>query len=144
MQILKVKTDKRILGDFGESVAVRHLRRKGYRIKRRNFVAESNEIDIIAENSNTVIFVEVKTRSIGDENPREPRPASAVTPKKQRGIISAARCYLGCFRPEKRVRFDIIEVYTEEIRPCKWRAVEIKHLEGAFDANTARPRTYSD
>ena len=142
MQILKVKTEDRRLGDFGEGEAVKFLRKNGYRIKRRNFVTDTNEIDIVAENADTVVFVEVKTRTVGAVSLSEARPASAVTPKKQRGIIAAARCYLGCFRPEKRVRFDIIEVYAEPVRQGKWRAVEIKHLTSAFDADTAKPKFY--
>ena len=139
MQILKIKTERRMIGDFGEKYAAKLLRKKGYRIVKRGYVAAGHEIDIVAQNRESVIFVEVKTRTVGKEDPRSPRPASAVTPDKQRGIITAAKYYMaGCGRG-KSVRLDVIEVYLnrEGKRPKVERAV---HMEGAFNYNTAHPK----
>ena len=97
MDILKIKTPKRKLGSFGEKIARRYLRRHGYRIKAKNFVADDHEIDLIAEDKSTLVFVEVKTRTVGHESPNEPRPASSVDAKKQRGLIMAARAYTASF-----------------------------------------------
>lgn len=136
MEILKLKTEKMLLGKYGEKMARRYLRRHGYRIKRKNFVADTNEIDIIAENRDTLAFIEVKTRTLGYENPNEPRPSSSVDPKKQRGIIKAARFYAAYNPTQKKKRFDIIEVYVNQNNK-KYSLAEIKHLIGTFNLNTA-------
>lgn len=137
MEILKIKTEKRRLGSFGEDAAAKLLRKKGYKILERGFVALGHEIDIIAENREYLIFVEVKTRTSGSIDPREPRPASAVGPEKQRSIISSAKFYPGMRGKEKKKRFDVIEVYASTDKKGKYRVDEIKHLESAFNYNTA-------
>ncbi len=136
MKILGIKTGKRLLGDFGERAARRFLRKNGYRVIKKNFVADSHEIDIIAEDKEYLAFVEVKTRSLGSEHPNEPRPASAVDAKKQRGIISAARFYTAYNPSQKKKRFDIIEVYVNS-NNGKYYLAEIKHLKNTFNLNTA-------
>ena len=136
MKILELKTIKRLLGNYGERVACRYLKRNGYRIEKRNFVGDSHEIDIIASDKETMLFVEVKTRTLGKENPNEPRPASSVTPEKQRAIISTAKMYAAFNPTRKKKRFDIIEVYVKE-KSKRNRVAEIKHLQNAFNANTA-------
>ena len=136
MNILKIKTKKRLLGDFGERAAARYLRRSGYRIIKKNFVADGHEIDIIAEDKPTQIFVEVKTRTIGKEHPNEPRPASSVGAEKQRSIIKAAQFYTAYNPINKKKRFDVIEVYVNQNND-KYSVAEIKHLKGAFNLNTA-------
>ena len=136
MEILKIKTPKAKLGRFGEKAARRYLRRNGYRIIKKNFVADSHEIDIIAADRETLAFIEVKTRTVGYENPNEPRPASSVDPKKQRGIISAARFYAAYNPTNKKKRFDIIEVYVNN-NNGKYSLAEVKHLKGTFNVNTA-------
>ena len=136
MNILKILTPKRRIGNFGEDAAARLLRRKGYRILERNFVGKNAEVDLIVKNSEFTIFVEVKTRKYGADNPSEPRPASAVTLEKQRAIIGAAREYLAFNPSGRKARFDIIEVlYEDEGKALAVR--EIQHLEGAFNLNTA-------
>ena len=136
MNILKIKTRKRLLGDYGEKQARRYLRRHGYRIIKKNFVADSNEIDIIAESKDTLAFVEVKTRTVGYENVNEPRPASSVDAKKQRAIINAARFYIAYNPTSKKKRFDIIEVYVNWNND-RYSVAEIKHLQNTFSLNTA-------
>ena len=136
MNILKIKTKKRLLGDYGERAARRYLRKNGYRIIKKNFVADENEIDIIAADKTTEIFVEVKTRTIGAQSPNEPRPASAVDQKKQRGIIKAARFYTAYNPSSKRKRFDIIEVYVIS-NNGKYSVADIKHLKNTFNLSTA-------
>ena len=131
-----VDTEKRRLGDFGEGEAVKFLRKKGYRIKKRNYAPEGTEIDIVAETKTDIVFIEVKTRDTDNVGKHEPRPASAVTPKKQRAIIECAKMYLSFYVPKKRVRFDIIEVYVER-DGRKYTVKDIKHLENTFNRNTA-------
>ena len=136
MQILKIDTEKRRLGNFGEKRAVRYLRWRGYRILKRNFVTDQNEIDIIARRNKTTIFVEVKTRTVGAENPNEPRPASSVNAKKQRAIIKGARMFSAYYPSNTKKRFDVIEVYVIQ-NNGRYKVAEIKHLKGAFNLNTA-------
>ncbi len=139
MKILEVKTEDRALGTYGEGEAVKLLRRLGYKILERNFVISDHEIDIIAENKEVLAFIEVKTRSIAKKSPWEARPASAVTPKKQRSIIAAASAYAAYRASGKHIRLDIIEVYVSGEHGM-WQTVDIKHLPGAFDKTTAYKR----
>lgn len=141
MNILKVLTPKRIIGNFGERKAASFLRRKGYKILERNYTANNAEIDIIAMKENITAFIEVKTRNIKHLGEKEARPASSVTSEKQRKIIKAANYYYSHTRPQTRLRFDVIEVYTEDGRLGS-KVKEIKHLEGAFDLNTAFDQKY--
>ena len=138
MNILKVLTPRRIVGNFGERAAAKHLKKNGYKILKMNYTAVDNEIDIIAENRAYTVFIEVKTRSENYDKTKEPRPACAVTEKKQRGIIDAARYYIARNKNEKRIRFDIIEVIVDSA--SKSKVLELKHLENAFNYNTAYGR----
>ena len=95
------------LGRRGENIAAGYLRRHGFKVLCRNFRApEGGEVDIICrdKNCNTLVFVEVKTRSstlFGD-------PASAVTPGKQRLISRGALAWLRMLdNPDIFFRFDI-------------------------------------
>ncbi len=135
MRVLKVATDERRLGDFGEKEAAKFLRKAGYKILHTNYVDRGHEIDIVAQNKEYLVFVEVKTRDISKSNPKEPRPASAVDKKKQMSIILAAK-YLALTVKGKKKRFDVIEVYVDGSGPCP-KIVDIKHLIGAFNFNTA-------
>ena len=114
MKILEILTEKRKTGNIGERAAAKFLKRNGYKILKRNYADSNNEIDIIAENKEYTVFVEVKTRTVGHQSPREPRPASAVNPEKQRRIISATRYYTSYERNHKKLRFDVIEVYLTD------------------------------
>lgn len=136
MNILKILTPARIKGNIGERTAAKYLRKKKYKILSRNYVAKNKEIDIIAENKQTVIFVEVKTRTENVSVKGEPRPASAVTPDKQKDIIKAAKYYTAAKKITKRIRFDVIEVLLNENK----KAIKINHLENTFNLNSANRR----
>lgn len=138
MKILEVKTERREIGNIGERLAAKFLKKEGYKILERNYACSGNEIDIIAEDKQHTVFVEVKTRTLGKEDIKEPRPASAVTPEKQRKIISAAKYYLAFHKKEKRIRFDIVEVYLDGKKRKK--AEKILHLTSAFDKDSAYSR----
>ena len=133
MKILDLITPKREIGNIGENAAVKLLKRSGYKILERNFVALGHEIDIIAQNREHTVFCEVKTRTIGRESAKEPRPASAVTKEKQRKIISTAKFYNARKNLNRRLRFDVIEILLDENKKVK----EQNHLIGAFDYDTA-------
>ena len=113
MNILKILTERRKIGNFGEKAAISFLKKRGYKILAVNQVEKDCEIDVIAKNREFIIFTEVKTRRFGIYNPSEPRAASAVTAEKQQKIIKAASSYLSYNKTELKVRFDVIEVYYE-------------------------------
>ena len=136
MNILKILTPARIKGNIGEKAAARYLKRNKYKILSRNYVAKNKEIDIIAENKDTVVFVEVKTRTENVSVKGEPRPASAVTPDKQRDIITAAKYYIAAQKINKRIRFDVIEVLLNE----SGKPVKTNHLENTFNLDSANRR----
>lgn len=96
------------LGLQGEGLAREFLEKSGYRIVCCNYRCKLGEIDIIAKDGVTLVFVEVKTRSDSAFG----SPAAAVTIRKQRQICRAAQCYLaehGLFGTP--ARFDVIAIY---------------------------------
>ena len=119
MKILELLTEKRKIGNKGEKAAEKLLKKSGYKILERNYVAEGHEIDIIACDREHTVFCEVKTRTLGRENPCEPRPASAVTPEKQRKIISTAKYYNSIKNCGRKMRFDVIEIFLDEEKNVK-------------------------
>ena len=139
MNILKILTPRRAIGNLGEKAAAKQLRKEGYHILARNYVAENAEIDIIAKKKDLLVFVEVKTRSIKALGFREARPASSVTPEKQKKIIRAASCFIGYKHENLKKRFDVIEVLLDCYED-KTKIIEVRHLENTFDLNTAYKR----
>src|SRR5688572_11828663 len=97
------RTERRAMGDAAEAAAVRYLEQRGYTVVDRNFRCPYGELDVVAEQGETLCFVEVRMRSTaawGD-------PAHTVSWSKQRRVARAALHYL--FRrggPERMVRFD--------------------------------------
>jgi putative endonuclease len=113
------------LGDRGENVAAKHLRDKGYRIITRNFRCELGEMDIIARDGKTLVFVEVKTRAYDD-----PTPEEQVNPGKQQTLTRIAKLYLSRYGiPQPPARFDVVAV----VWPNGQKPI-IRHVEAAFDA----------
>jgi len=108
------------LGAKGERLAVRRLRRNGYRIVARNFRAAGAEIDAIAWDGDTLVFVEVKTRiGLGAGSPEE-----SVHGLKQNHIRRAAALFARAHAMEERpMRFDVVAVSRPDGR---WRLEIIK------------------
>ena len=88
--ILKKAVSNKKTGNFGELVATVYLCLKGYKISERNFSVKGGELDIIAEKKNTVVIVEVKTRTNTDFG----APEDADNLFKKKNIIFAAKKYL--------------------------------------------------
>lgn len=108
-------------GKRGEDLAAEYLESQGYEIVARRFSCRMGEIDIIARTENTMVFVEVKSRSGGVYG----RPAEAVTASKRRKIMLAAQLYLQQHAlDDVNLRFDVLEVYLGYSRVC--------HIEQAF------------
>lgn len=118
------QTPKDALGDRGENMAARFLRNAGYKIIMRNFRCDLGEIDIIARQGKTLVFVEVKTRAYDD-----PTPEEQVNSFKQHQIQNAARFYLSRYGvPQPPARFDVIAIIWPTGQPPI-----IRHTEHAFD-----------
>ena len=96
------------LGTLGEKLACRFLRRNGYKILHRNFRGRSGgEIDIVCRDDDTLVFVEVKTRTREDFG----RPLDAVDRKKQKRISRGALAWLRLLdNPDILFRFDVVEI----------------------------------
>lgn len=130
-------TDKQILGKLGEDVAVDHLIKNGYTVAKRNLHLGKNELDIIAEDENYIVFVEVKTRTcLYPESGAYGIPASAVDISKRKNTVKAARDYLVSYYGGKQPRLDVIEVYIYEGKnEFKTPTVlKVNHIRNAFDA----------
>ena len=103
------------IGRYGEDLAAAHLIENGFTVIRRNYRMGRNEVDIIAENEDYILFVEVKTRSSLTADAHSPygRPSRAVTHDKQVRTLAAARAYLRSHPTAKRPRMDVIELYLK-------------------------------
>lgn len=109
-------------GNLGENLAANYLLKKGYKILERNFVFERAEIDIIAEKENTLIVVEVKTRS----SELHETTTDLVSNRQVKQIISATEGYIHLKDIDLETRFDVIAVILDK-RPPK-----IEHITNAF------------
>ena len=120
--------DRRLpLGRRGENAAARHLRRLGYVIVARGQRDPIGEIDLVAVDGRTVVFVEVKTRASHDAG----HPAEAVNEAKQRRMTRLALAYMKRHDLlECRSRFDVVAVTWGDDR----RPPAIEHFIGAFEA----------
>ena len=130
-------TEKQILGRFGEDIAADHLEKNGYKIVARNLHLSKNELDIIAEDDEYIVFVEVKTRScLYPESGDFGIPSRAVDSKKRGNTVKAARDYLYSYYGGKQPRIDVIEVYILESQSeFKTPTVlKVNHIRNAFDA----------
>lgn len=112
------------LGEYGENLACRELERRGYAILERRYRRRGGEIDIIARDGPTLVFVEVKAR----EDDRFGGGADAVTRWKQRHLVMAATDYLVRHGGlEQRCRFDVVAIVLGDGAP----AIEV--YQNAFD-----------
>jgi putative endonuclease len=118
------KRTTQALGLAGEEIACAYLRRKKYDILARRFRMFRGEIDIVARDGETLVFVEVKARA--DES--FGRPEEAVTPGKQRQIRKIALGYVVDHPPgEVDCRFDVIAILFGEGNDYR-----LEHFKDAF------------
>jgi putative endonuclease len=118
--------DRISLGKAGEDVACRELERRGYAVVARRYRCRFGEIDIVARDGGTVVFVEVKART----SSRFGEPAEAVTIHKQTRVAAIAEDYLARNRLRGApCRFDVVAISFDRAgRPV----VEV--FRNAFDA----------
>ncbi|MBN2216938.1 MAG: YraN family protein [Pirellulales bacterium] len=114
------------LGLRGEKAAARHLARLGYRIVGRRVQLPSGELDLVALDGQTIVFVEVKTR----ESDLHGHASDAVTPAKQRRLTRLAVTFLKRHRlHDHPARFDVVAVtWPPGGKP------RIEHYKNAFEA----------
>ena len=110
-------------GSEGERVTADYLRGRGYHILERNFRCRGGEIDLIAIDGATLVFVEVKLR----RSLARGAPIEAVTMLKQSRVRRAAQTYLSYSgRVFQRIRFDVVCIVKSA------RTTDITHLKAAF------------
>lgn len=110
----------------GEELAARWLRLKGYAIEARNWRCAAGEIDIVARDGETLVFVEVKTRG----STAAGAPEDAVDARKQRRLVHLAQSYLAQRRlGDVPCRFDVVAVSRTGWMP------RLRHLRSAFRAD---------
>ena len=110
------RLNKRANGKEGEEMAVGYLIIKGYSILERNYRNPFGEIDLIAKDGKTVVFIEVKRRNTDSYG----LPVESVDIKKQKRLSKAATAYI----TEKRItnlpcRFDVVSIYNDRIELFK-------------------------
>lgn len=113
-------------GARGEAVAVAHLRKEKYKILGTQVRSPIGEIDIVARDRKTTVFVEVKTRRTND--PFD--PLEAVTAGKQKKLTQLALAYLTKHGlHDSPSRFDVIAICWPENGP-----MQVQHVKNAFEA----------
>lgn len=121
MQSNSKKSNNKETGAIGEELAVAYLKKNGYDILMRNYVAGKIEVDIVAQIGNDIVFVEVKTRFNAMVEPEK-----AVTKAKQKNLAQAAEQFIVDKQLNLPARFDIISINFIDNKP------EITHFEDAF------------
>jgi putative endonuclease len=122
---LAARFGEKSFGQRGEDAAARYLKRQGYRILARGLESRLGELDIIAVDGRTIVFVEVKTRRSTDAG----HPAEAIDPRKEQRMTQAALAYLKAQRLlNYAARFDVVAITWPESnsRPT------IEHYKNAF------------
>ena len=117
------------LGARGEKLAAQYLRRQGFKILYRNFRGRTGgEIDLVCRDRDTLVFVEVKTRTREDFG----RPLEAVNTQKERRISMGALAWLRLLgNPDIFFRFDVVEV-----RIAAGEAPKIELVRNAFQLSS--------
>jgi len=119
-----VRSKPHALGKSGEEIAFSYLKNKKYKIIERSFRFFRGEIDIIAYEKKTLVFVEVKTRKSKEFG----LPEESVTPSKQRQIKRIAQGFLAKNNlKDIECRFDVLSLSFNEKGNYK-----IKHIRNAF------------
>ena len=123
-----MRSPSQALGILGEELAYHDLKRRGYKVLLRNYESPLGEIDMIAKEKGSLVFVEVKTRSndaMGD-------PAEAVTAFKRHQIVKSAQYYVKRYGiREVPCRFDVVCVYLPAGTEPVLRVIENAFGEGS-------------
>ena len=116
--------NRQLFGKESESLAVKHLKKNGYKILEQNHRNKIGEIDIIAKENGVLVFVEVKA----GKTPFYGNPKWAVTPRKQRKISMVALYYLkSTNQTHVKARFDVVALSLTKENP------RIEIIKNAFE-----------
>lgn len=133
---LQNKQQNKPKGNFIETQAAAYLCREGYEILARNYAYRGGELDIVAREGNTVVFVEVKSVW----NNQQGNPAARVNTTKQRKIWQTA-CHFLCtqkdFAPlgfDQPSRFDVLSARVYQ------RPLQFLHIKNAFEGTKVFPQ----
>jgi len=113
------------VGNWGETLAAKYLTERGYRVLARNARTPYGELDIVARQGETLVFVEVKTRT----STRFGQPEDSVTPKKKAHLVAAAQAYLQQ-HPELAGDWRIDVIAIKRLSPAS--TPQILHFENAI------------
>jgi putative endonuclease len=117
------------LGAAGEQLAADHLIQHGFQILERNYRTPRGELDIIAFDGTTIVFVEVKTKA---HTGAEINPLLSVGPRKQLQVRRMAQRWLAERRDRpyaRELRFDAIGIV---LNPSSGEIVKLDHVDHAF------------
>jgi putative endonuclease len=118
--------NRRSEGAVYEELACTYLRKKGYRILDRNVYLLRKEVDVVALDHDTIVFVEVK----GRRSARFGMPSEAVDRKKREHMVKLAGAYLEKKKMRDRAcRFDVVSVTVGSDEH-----MHLEHIENAFEA----------
>lgn len=109
-----MRNSRQKFGEKSESIAASYLKKKGYKIIEKNYRTKLGEIDIIAKDKDTMVFIEVKARRSGQFG----NPKWAVTLNKQRKISMVALQYLKTNgQSNVKARFDVVSIISSHDNP---------------------------
>ena len=134
--MISKKSQNRSKGNFIETQASAYLIREGYQILARNYAYQGGELDIVARDNRTLVFVEVKSVW----NNQEGNPAARVNTLKQKKIWQTACHFLAtqnAIAPkgfDTPCRFDVLSTRAYQ------EPLQFAHYKNAFEANEVLPR----
>ena len=116
-------TQKQNIGKFGEDIAIKYLENHGYKILERNYRKPWGEIDVVAQQSDELVFVEVKTQN----QEFEWRPEENVTRHKKRQLSKIINTYLKEHRVYSEIDFrvDVLGIIIND----KTKIAQIEHIQ---------------
>lgn len=123
-------------GNYIETLAAAYLKREGYEILARNYAYRGGELDIVARDGNTIVFVEVKSVW----NNQQGNPAARVNGKKQYKIWQTACHFLYTQKDlapkgfDQPCRFDVMSMRAYH------RPLQFNHIKNAFECSQVIPR----
>jgi putative endonuclease len=123
-----LSTERSLLGKRAEELAAEELTRQGYKVIDTNYRCRQGEIDIIAWDEETLVFVEVRSRRSRNRE----FPAESVDERKQSKLVITAMHYLSSQKADLQpdCRFDVVEVRFQRGHP-----VIVEVIKGAFGEN---------
>ena len=118
---------RKALGSRGEDLAVQYLKKRGFKVIERNYHCQWGEIDLIAREKNTLVFIEIKARSSSEYG----LPQEAVDRFKQKKLIAVSRYYLAerHLTEDIPALFDVVAIHLTPSGP------DIELIKDAFQGD---------